>query len=361
MPAVGRAIEDLQYTDQEEREDRLLSRQDITIDTIAESPNRELYKAAPSLPRKENPFFRYFVDGSRKSYFIGTAIEQERTSPIQLAQVGAAAVARDPDGSIHNAVLKKNILLLLAKGRLSDEVWGQLNKLAVEKGFVLVDIRDKDPLSGEVNEAQDLRNRAADRANWGMRQMELDVLNEVRAKDQNGWLILDGSIRFEKLLKSHLSRQNILGVIKSFSKDPVFQIGRGPKGSRLNITMLLAKLPAAHRTCAFVSQSGDVAFWYVRLREQGQVDYPLMGVIKVEIPMPEKGEALDSNLIDLISSALIGERHVTPHGRDVRWHAHLYPIYLAEQVIKNAFVSNEILRAGICWPLIARPKYGGNE
>jgi hypothetical protein len=41
---------------------------------------------------------------------------------------------------------------------------------------------------------------------------------------------------------------------------------------------------------------------------------------------------------------------VTPHGKDIRWHAHLYPIYLAEQAVKTAFVSVEALRAGLRWP-----------
>lgn len=41
---------------------------------------------------------------------------------------------------------------------------------------------------------------------------------------------------------------------------------------------------------------------------------------------------------------------MTPHGKDVRWHAHLYAIYLAEQAVKTGFVSTETLKAGIRWP-----------
>src|SRR5574341_1019030 len=57
-----------------------------------------------------------------------------------------------------------------------------------------------------------------------------------------------------------------------------------------------------------------------------------------------------SALIDEISGALVAERQVTPHGKDVRWHAHLYAIYLAEQAVKNGFVSTETLKAGMKWP-----------
>jgi hypothetical protein len=112
---------------------------------------------------------------------------------------------------------------------------------------------------------------------------------------------------------------------------------------------LLADLPFLARTCAFSARSGKVAVWYVRLREQREMDYPLMGVIKVELPNP--GEVgVQSGLIDEISSALVAERQATPHGRDVRWHAHLYPIFLAEQAVKNGFVSMEAVKAGIRWP-----------
>jgi len=59
---------------------------------------------------------------------------------------------------------------------------------------------------------------------------------------------------------------------------------------------------------------------------------------------------VDSELVDLISSCLIGERTVTPYGRDSRWHAHLYPISQAERVIKDRFYSEEVLKAAIKWP-----------
>jgi len=69
----------------------------------------------------------------------------------------------------------------------------------------------------------------------------------------------------------------------------------------------------------------------------------------VELPNPSR-EAVPSDLINEISSALVAERQATPHGKDVRWHAHLYAIYLAEQAVKNGFVSTEVLKVGMRWP-----------
>jgi hypothetical protein len=97
------------------------------------------------------------------------------------------------------------------------------------------------------------------------------------------------------------------------------------------------------------SNEGKILFWYVRIRPQRELDYPLMGVVKVEMPNPER-EPVDSGLIDNISGWIIAERNVTPHGRDSRWHAHLYPIYIAERVIRGHFYSEDILKAGVRWP-----------
>ena len=74
-----------------------------------------------------------------------------------------------------------------------------------------------------------------------------------------------------------------------------------------------------------------------------------MGVVKVELPRPDK-TPVEAELANLISSTLIAERNVTPHGRDKRWHCHLYPIFLAEQAIKNRFYSSDVLMGMIQWP-----------
>jgi hypothetical protein len=89
LPATGQAVEDLVRPDQEEVEDTILTRDDTRVDMLIERPNRDLYVPTPSLPRTEQHVFRYFLDGSQRSYFLGTAVERERSSPIQLAQIGA--------------------------------------------------------------------------------------------------------------------------------------------------------------------------------------------------------------------------------------------------------------------------------
>jgi hypothetical protein len=143
-----------------------------------------------------------------------------------------------------------------------------------------------------------------------------------------------------------------LGVTKSFSREPKFKLPGARGGRIVNLYELLADLPFSARTCAFSARSGKVAVWYVRLREQRHLDYPLMGVIKVELPNPT-ADAVPSELIDEVAGALMAERQATPHGKDVRWHAHLYSIYLAEEAVKNGFASIDALKAGLKWPVQA--------
>jgi hypothetical protein len=56
-----------------------------------------------------------------------------------------------------------------------------------------------------------------------------------------------------------------------------------------------------------------------------------------------------SDLIDKISRALVAERNVTPHGQDRRWHAHLYPIFLSERVVKESLFSRETVQQFLKW------------
>lgn len=70
----------------------------------------------------------------------------------------------------------------------------------------------------------------------------------------------------------------------------------------------------------------------------------------MEMPNPTE-EAIPTELIDRLSGALLAERSVTPHGRDSRWHAHLYPISVAERLVKGMFFSEKVLRAAIRWPM----------
>jgi len=350
LPATGRAVEDLQHPDQDEVDDILIHRDmDKEITAFAEEPEpstSNIYRPTPPLPRTDRHLFRFFIDGSLRTYFLATGVEGPRTFPIELAQVGASVIVRDDRGSL--SVLKGDhkILLLLPKGTrgLSDTVWQHLQQLNVKSGLLeIVDFDLPDVISGDAK--KDPRDKAGGKARFLMHEMEVSLIESTNhVRNGNDWLILDGAVK----LGDFISAPYLIGVAKSFTKEPLFYFG-SKKSDKKDVTTILAGLPYAYRTVAFKAYDGQVAFWYVRMWEQKDVDYPLMGVVKVELPRPNR-EPVPADLADLLSRALVAERSVTPYGLDRRWHCHLYPIFIAEQTIKNRFFSQQVLMGAIRWP-----------
>jgi hypothetical protein len=353
LPASGGAVEDLQHPDQEEIEDKIINKDGDTVTAFAENPEpnpQNIYRKTPPLSRTQNHLFRFYIDGSIRTYFLGTGIEGTRSFPIELAQIGSAVIKREDDGYLKVLDRRQRIILLLPKQNqgISDTLWEQIRKVDKPEWLEVVDFTLSDRLA---DTKKDPRDKAGAKARSEMHKLEIELIKSTdKLRNENTWLILDGAVKFveEDIWNSWKDNPYLIGVAKSFRKDPMFQFGRRAS-QRKDITSILAGLPHAHRTVAFSAYGGQVAFWYVRLREQKELDYPLMGVVKVEIPRPDK-TPVPSELADLISSALVAERNVTPYGLDRRWHCSLYPIHIAEQVIKNRFFSREVLMGCIKWP-----------
>lgn len=347
LPATGQAMEDLVRPDHAEVVDRLRTENDAVHDILLEKPNRQPYVAITPIHRTQQHLLRYFLDGSAKTFFLGDVVEGTRQTAIHVSQLGAACVHRKDNGQVNVAKSIHQIVLMMDKKAVSFA--DKVEKLVVKAGsrFGFHDTMEADGESEKTSPGKEPRSRAPHKAHHLMAERE-EELGRGLDRRENEWLVLDGSLG--KDLYKWKDVTNFLGVTKSFSRQPTFKLPGARGGHVVNLYELLSELPFSSRTCAFSARSGQVAVWYVRLREQKQLDYPLMGVIKVEFPNPST-EAVDSDLINLLSGALVAERQVTPHGRDLRWHAHLYAIFLAEQAVKNGFVSNEALRAGLKWPV----------
>lgn len=351
LPASGMAEEYLQRFDLDEHYDRIVLGTDRRVTEIRERPGSAVYVSAPPVSRTEDHCFRRFLDGASRITFLGTLVDGTRATPVVLAQIGACALERKDDGSLHVRHRDVRLCLVLDRKSLTDRAWERLEQTARVAGIEAVDSAEKTEYTD--NEAhgstKEPRSRAAHVANWQMRQLELDVLRGVLGdRPEGSWLVLDGSLGKE--FRQAEFPDGFLGVIKNFTKEVVFELpgGRGST-KQVDLHALIAKLPVTHRTAVFGRPDGRVAFWYVRLRGPIELDYPLMGVVKVEVPL-RAGEYLDSELVDRLSSCLVAERTVATPGRDPRWHAHLYPIHLAERAIRTAFVSHTVLRAAVKWP-----------
>jgi len=351
LPATGQAVVDLVAPELEEIYDQKTGGS-ANVESIWEVPNRSLYRTVQPVYREETHRLRYFVDGSALTYFIGTVLEGDRSSPVQLSQVGAAMVYRQDDGRVRLTKngLRRSILLTLERGQLSEPLWDALEQALLGLGeFVLCDSATNNQYAESMN-LQEGRPRGAHRANWHMREMEIDLAQNITRGDDE-WLVIDGSLgnEFESWRGAPL-----IGIAKSFRRDSRFELGSGPRAKKLNLYGLLKDLQENQRTIVFSrSDEGKILFWYVRIRPQRGLDYPLMGVVKVEMPNPNR-RPVDSELVDQISSWVMAERSVTPYGRDGRWHAHLYPIHISERVIRVNFYSEEVIKAGIRWPFPVR-------
>jgi len=350
LPAVGGAVEDLLGLDVDEREDMLINVETREVTEFLERPTPsppDIYRPTPPLYRPKRHFYRYFIDGSLRTYYLATGIEGNRSFPIELAQIGASVVRRDEQGRVRPLTARHRILLLLPKGYLgvSDTLWSELERLNSSDGsFEVIDTTERNATTSGEATIENLRTRAGGIARNRMHRLEIDLIKETDdQRNEETWLILDGAVKLDEFIKSPF----MIGVAKNFRKDPEFRFGRRSR-KRNDITRILAGLPYAYRTVAFSAHDGQVAFWYVRLREQKELDYPLMGVVKVELPRPDR-TPVEAELADLISCTLVAERNVTPYGRDTRWHCHLYPIFLAEQTIKNGFYSKDVLMGMIRW------------
>jgi hypothetical protein len=113
LPASGGAFEDMARPDIEEADDRFFGSESDAkqgFRDFAETPTpnlRELYRPTPAIFRADEHVFRYFCDGSIKTYFLGTIIEGNRSYPLELTQIGAAIVHRKDDGRLEVARLEQ--------------------------------------------------------------------------------------------------------------------------------------------------------------------------------------------------------------------------------------------------------------
>jgi hypothetical protein len=121
LPAVGGAVEDLEHPDIEETEDILINAdaKEVTefLKTPAPSP-QDLYCSTPPFFRPENHFYRFFIDGSLRTYYLVTGIEGSRSFPVELVQIGSAVMQHDDRGNVRPLAVRHRILLLLPKGPL---------------------------------------------------------------------------------------------------------------------------------------------------------------------------------------------------------------------------------------------------
>ena len=350
LPASEGAVEEMTFVGEEERDDTKLSGENLLVETSLEVPKPTWkYRALRPIYREENHFFRYFLDGSYRHYFLATGLEHDRATPIFLAQIAIVILRRNRDGKLNVVTDFKfhQWYLLLAKARVSGDAWNRIIESTQQASvnIKVEDISEADELNGDYQDTQDLRQRGQTKTRYLMGIREIEIARHFREVIPDAWLIKDGVISIGAGRRG-IQTPKLIGVAKNFTTVQKFFTHDGKSRTNESVASLLGSLPLHHRTPVFEGYGGNTGFWYVRLRASQQVLYPLYGVVKIEIPALEQ-QPLTTDLMDEISGAIVGERFVTPYGSDDRWHSHLYPIYQAEHASKQCFYSTEAIQGCI--------------
>jgi len=159
-------MEELLSPDVDEREDMLINAESREVTEFLETPTpspRDIYRPTPPLYRLEEHLYRYFIDGSLRTYYLATGIEGTRSFPIELAQIGASVVRRDERGRVRPLAARHRILLLLPKGALgvSDTLWSKLERLNTpDRFFEVIDTTEKNVTTPGEATIENLRTRA---------------------------------------------------------------------------------------------------------------------------------------------------------------------------------------------------------
>jgi hypothetical protein len=348
LQASGDDAQGLLRPNEEEVEDRHRSDDDATLKRklteIFENPipnDWAGYRAVPPLSREENHVFQFFLDGSVHARALGTALEGNRAFPLGLYQIGAAVARRDTTGRLSPHAVTHKILITIPGGSngVSDTAWSRILSDMPGNAFCyVVQIDTKGDTTGRRAASDDIRLNSSAVAYGHMHNLEIALVDKIQeTPDDSIWTIIDGSVQFGMRRK-----MRILGVSKQFWIIPDLQVLlSSSRRVRMNLHRLLAGLPPGHRTAIFEALEGDVGFWYVRLRSTPH--NPIGGIVRVELPRVKRGEPVDADEADFISRALVAERTPSTYGIDRRWPSLLYPIHYTEKIIKNGFISEQVL------------------
>ena len=335
--SIDETVEEIQPADTDRTEDDTNYGVTNLCHNIESPPDKLPYvKLGPPLTRKEHNFFRYFLDGSIRTYYWGEKLEGSTGVPIMIAEAASAVVSRDSNGVVIPTKFRRHLCLITpGSPPLSDDTWQDIQSLKQSLDGLVSPKLEVFTLA-RADEKGDLRTSLAGKARSIMHDLEHELAAEVE-RDTGDWLIIDGAIRKELFL----NLADTIGLAKSFSRKPVFSVN-GSKNKK-DVVSLLGPMKEGHRTLVFkqdiaMEESGpikkSIAFWYLRLRSGAGLENPLQGVVKAE--MHHEGDELTAEQADevnTISRALLAEKYVSPYPVP-RWPAHIYPIYTAENYIK---------------------------
>jgi len=310
----------------------------------------------------DEPLFKYFLDGSRRTYKIDDIEILRSIYPIMGGQIGVACCERLSPAKFKCAEFESSIVLSMPTianphGKNTEQFFNALtNKVNQSKRFKDGPLKVSKILS-YVSSLQQEAKKYEDLGIATIQDEMIDCEKRIVAGlhhrnkiNTQSYLIKDGSLQYtsvksgdyRELTKFKNYFRSVVGVSKMFNPE-LFK----DRSNKSNADVI-AKLGLFHRTPAYMYNSDIVrnvnfAIWYVRLRDAKRTESPFAGVVKIEkilITEEENETGLDSAEVDLITANIINERNPVCYGSDSRWANHLYPVYLTETYIKSKYLSD---------------------
>ena len=291
------------------------------------------------------PLFRYFIDGSRKTYRVADLEHSGHYFPLVAAQIGVAVCERDFDtfgGCGLKPVLSESKVInaLVVPGFVGKSDIEEIRAAVGEKARYPFEVIQYTTQGKEGKSPLDLAVAAAMERMHTMEVRAASTLAKNGYLSNDAMLAIDGSLMFrEKKEFDIFDFRNVIGIAKRFKPD--FTVGDKKK---IDVGSVVRKLDYGGRTTVFKRTFGNTTTgsWFLRIRPPDKVQSGLGGVVKLELfalEQDERENGFDPNRIDVISRHVLSERNVTPYGADDRWATHLYPVYLTEKYLKNLFMS----------------------
>jgi hypothetical protein len=339
-------------------------------DTSLKEP-KDLTSFAQKLNGAE-PLFKFFLDGSRRTYKVDDIELNRRIFPVMAGQIGVGCCERKSPSLFKSKEVENSLVIALPSDAnpevknfdlFFNNLTGKVNNVDRVRKTGAKFSKILSYSSKKSESFEDVENKKYEHLGIALIQNEMiecekRIVAKLTAKNvlnENTFLMKDGSLQYKpmktgeykELTKIKNNYRRVIGVSKSFNPE-LFK----DRNNRSNAAAI-ANLELYNRTPAFMFQHdlekqaylGDYKFsiWYVRIRDHQRTESPFAGVVKIEkilITEKEIDEGLDSDLIDIITANIINERNPVCYGRDKRWANHLYPIYLTEQLLKSQYLSD---------------------
>jgi len=286
---------------------------------------------------------RHFVDGSPRTVNVGFLLGQKGIfCPVALSHVGAAAVAFENGRWRETGFAEKHLILVSTDVALGIKVEPSTGKWELE-----------DPLSHmggrrvNLTDTAEMRAAAVRRARRRMKNCEKDLVKRLSNDYPEDWIVVDGTL-FDVEGYSDLKEIHVVGISKSFTLDP--RVSKEGKQERIEyLVELLRKLKEGQRSPVYklIPDKNHLDrytyMWFIRIHSPRQS--PVSGIVKVELPPSER--YLDrkelEKTVDGLSHSIFRMRN--PYLYDNRrGESFLYPIYVAEMLVKSKLSSVEKLR-----------------